>query len=146
MRPAAISRAFPIRGRGTDRSSWPLVRWVEILQLEDLTDLELALGAVPAWVDTGKGLEREPLRPFDGLVHRPHVEDPVARDQLPRLGERTVDDGAVPPGEPDTLSVGARVKPGEVDENSRLLELVVVAGHRGEEVVAGRRARFGVSL
>jgi hypothetical protein len=68
-----------------------------MLRLEQLTDLDLAHGAVLAGVDPGKCLERHTLGPFDGLVHRLHLEDPVARDKLLRLGERPVDDSAVPP-------------------------------------------------
>src|ERR1022692_175436 len=124
----------------------PLVGCVRMLHLEQLTDLDLALGAVLAGVDPGKRLERHTVGPFDGLVHRLHLEDPVARDQLLRLGERPVDDGAVPPGELDTPPPGARVKPCEVEEHSGLLELVVVPAHRGEEFLAGRCARFRIPL
>src|SRR5437588_4140116 len=49
---------------------------------EHLTDLDLAFGAILAGVDAGKRLERKALGPSYGLVHRGHLEDPVARDQL----------------------------------------------------------------
>src|SRR5690348_12266515 len=122
----------------------PLARCVRTPGLEHLTDLNLALGAVLAWVDPGKRLERGTLGPFRGVVHRLHLEDPVARDQLLRLIERPTEDGASPLGELDTAPLGAREQPREVDEQSGLLKLVVVPAHRGEEFLTGHGARFRV--
>jgi hypothetical protein len=67
-------------------------------------------------------------------------ENPVARDQLLRLGERPIDDGALAFGELDPPPLGAREKPRQVNEHSGLLELVVVPAHRGQEFLAGRCA------
>src|SRR5437016_13758129 len=75
----------------------PLVRCVRTLQVDQLADLDLALGAVLAGVDPGKRRERHAPGPFDGLVHRRHLQDPVTRDQVLRLGERPAADGAAPP-------------------------------------------------
>src|SRR3984885_6505467 len=122
----------------------PLVRYVRTLRLEYLTDLDLALRAVLARVDPGKRLERGTAGPFHGLLHRVHLENPVARGQLLRLVKRPIDDGAAPSGELDTPSLSAREQPREVDEHSGLLELVVVPAHRGEQFVAGHCARFWI--
>src|SRR6266566_1640036 len=81
----ACERPRPVRYR-PDTSCVALVRCIRTLRLEQLTDLDLAHGAVLAGVDPGKCLERHTLCPFDGLVHRLHLEDPVARDKLLRLG------------------------------------------------------------
>src|SRR5215213_7345185 len=116
------------------------------LRLEHLTDLDLARGAVLTRVDPGEYLEREPLGPFHGLVHRLDLEDPVTGDQLLGLGERPVDDHPVPAGELHPPPRDAREQPREVEEHAGLLELVVVAAHRGQELLAGHRARFRISL
>ena len=84
--------------------------------------------------------------PIDGLLHRLHLKDPVARDGLFRRGERPIDDGALPLGEPDAPSLAARVKPCQVEEHPGLLELVVEPAHLGQELLAGSRARFRVPL
>jgi hypothetical protein len=58
------------------------------------------------------------LGPFHGLLHRRRLEDPVARDQLLRLGERPIDDGAVPPGELDPPALGAQEQPRQVNDDT----------------------------
>src|SRR5437667_5688627 len=68
------------------------------LVLEDLADLEC-----PAVV-------RSPLEPLEGLVHGAHLPQPVTRDQLLGLRERSVDDGALLAIEPNAPALRARVK------------------------------------
>src|SRR5690606_39947876 len=65
-------------------------RLAEVLGLEDRPDFELGLRARRV---------RAALRPLDRLVHRLHLPEPVAGDELLRLGERPVDDGALVTGE-----------------------------------------------
>src|SRR5919204_3965593 len=64
----------------------------ELLGLEDLPDLDLAL------------LERGALEPLDRLIHRLALPQPEAGDQLLGLGEGSVDHGALVAGEPDALA------------------------------------------
>src|SRR5829696_6704073 len=49
----------------------------ELLQLEQLADLDLPFG-----LGLTAGLKRKPLGPVDGLLHRRHLKDPVAGDDL----------------------------------------------------------------
>src|SRR5215208_7377539 len=65
---AAPSRAGP---------SFDRPALTQLLQLEQLAELNLpfSLGLTP-------GLKREPLGPVDGLLHRRHLKDPVAGDDL----------------------------------------------------------------
>src|SRR5439155_16651532 len=60
----------------------------EILGLEHLAQLDL-----------GPAVERRPLEPFDRLVLRLHLPEPEAGDQLLRLAEGPVGDGALRPFE-----------------------------------------------
>src|SRR6202012_3058345 len=73
---------------------------LELLGLTDLAQLDLH----PA-VE-----QRRPLDPLDRLLLRAALPDPVAGDELLRLGERTVDDGALTPVEPNPRRLGARVQ------------------------------------
>src|SRR5262249_9100389 len=75
----------------------------EILELEELADLDLAV----ALVRIGAALD-----PLDRLLQRLDLEDPVAGDQLLGLGERPVDDGALGAGEAYARALGARLQPG----------------------------------
>src|SRR5215813_8070822 len=68
----------------------------EVLGLVERTDLDLRFGR------HGVGAA---LHPLHRLLHRLHIPEPVARDQLPGLAERTVGDGTALPGELDPLAV-----------------------------------------
>jgi hypothetical protein len=84
--------------------------------------------------------------PIHGLLHRLHLEDPIARDQLLRLVKRPINDGAASPGELHTPPLSAREKPREIDKHSGLFELIVVPAHRGEQVLARHCTRFRIPL
>ncbi len=58
----------------------------EVDRFEDPADLHLDGVAVDL-------VERSALDPLDGILARLALEDPVARDELLRLGEGPVDDG-----------------------------------------------------
>src|SRR5262249_1785352 len=73
----------------------------ERVSLENGTDLQLTfllvrVGATP--------------RPFERFLHRLHLPDPEAGDQLPGLREGPVDDGALLAREAHTLVFCARMK------------------------------------
>src|SRR5262245_44283233 len=74
----------------------------EVVQLEQLANLDLAFGSLA--VGSGRA-----LRPFDRLLLRLHLDQPVAGDQFLRLGEGPVDDGALPSGELDARALRARL-------------------------------------
>src|SRR5690606_36983568 len=69
----------------------------EVLRLEARPDLDL--GFSRHWI-------RAAAHPFQRLVHRPHLPDPVAGNQLLRLGEGTIDDGAGTSREAHALAAG----------------------------------------
>jgi hypothetical protein len=64
----------------------------EVVQLEELADLDLALLIV------GIGTA---LNPLDRFFLRLALQEPVARDQLLRFGQGTIDYRALVAGEPD---------------------------------------------
>src|SRR5690606_1832865 len=74
----------------------------EILRLEARTYLDL-------------GFPRHGIRaaahPFQRLVHRPNLPDPVAGNQLPGLGEGTIDDGAGTSREAHAFAAGGGLQP-----------------------------------
>jgi hypothetical protein len=84
------------------------------------------------------------LRPFDRLLPRLHLDQPVAGDQLLRLGEGSVDHGALSSGELDARALRARLEPGEVEQDAGFRQLLVVLRHFGNERLARRDARFRV--
>src|SRR6185503_11311841 len=71
----------------------------EVRRLEHLTNLDLGFagGGIGAALD-----------PFDRLLLRLHLPQPVAGDELLRLAERPVDHGALVSGEPDARALRAR--------------------------------------
>src|SRR5438132_4999705 len=82
--------------------------------LEDLTDLE------------GVAVERCPLQPLNGFVHRAHLPQPVAAYEILALREWPVDDGALLAVEPNALALGARVEAAIRDHNPGFDQLLVV--------------------
>src|SRR3972149_3047317 len=105
--PAGQSRSAPrLRLRGRLRDLLPErnvlfdgLAWAEILELKDLANLDLAL------------LEGDTLGPGEGFVPRLRLDQPEAGDELLRLGEGTVDDGALRSREPDARALRARLEP-----------------------------------
>src|SRR5262249_58060216 len=73
-------------------------RLTEVLGLVERPDLDLL------------AVERRALEPRDRLVHRVHLPQPEAGDQLLGLGERSVDDGRLASREPDPLALGGRLQ------------------------------------
>src|SRR5438094_1128247 len=98
--------ATPFRGAMVRAPSRALVH-------RDLTDLE------------GPAVVGCPLEPFDSLVHRAHLPQPVPGHQLLGLRERPVDHGALLAVELDTLSLRARGEAASGDDHPRLDELPV---------------------
>src|SRR5947209_1594831 len=84
----------------------------EILELEELPHLDLALSSVDRRI--GKA-----PRPLQRLFARLHLDDGVAGDQLLGLGERAVDDGALRSRVLDAPALGARLQPGGVEQHPR---------------------------
>src|SRR5215471_1256403 len=80
----------------------------EVLELEELADFDLAL----ALMRIGAALD-----PFDRLGERPHLEDPVAGNQLLRLGERSVEHGALRSGKAHARTLRARLQPGSLEHH-----------------------------
>src|SRR5215213_7132181 len=131
------SSAAPVRaGPSFDRPAL-----TQLLQLEQLAELDLPLG-----LGLTTGLKRKPLGPFDGLLHRLHLKDPVAGDDLLGLAAGPRDHGALAAGELDPNALGAPMQRGEVQEYAGLRQLLVVLAHLGQELLAGQVAGFPVSL
>src|SRR5215211_2535859 len=107
----------------------------EVLGLEHLPDLDLGLSLVRI----GTALD-----PFDRLVQRLHLDQPVARDQLLRLREGAVDHGALPSGELHPRALRARLQPLASEQHAGVHQLLVELAHLGEELLAGKDARLAL--
>src|SRR6266542_269091 len=83
------------------------------LVLGDLADLE------------GPAVVGCPLEPFDGLVHRAHLPQPVPGHELLALRERPVDDPALLAVELNALALRARGEAASSHDHPRLDQLFV---------------------
>src|SRR2546422_538868 len=79
---------------------------------------------------------RAALDPLDRLFLRLALPDPVAGDQLLRLGERSVDDGALAAREPDAGPLRARMQAVAGQHDPGLDQLLVELAHRREQLLA----------
>src|SRR3954451_11290385 len=87
----------------------------EVVELEELADLALAVGASGAVVAVSSALlERHPFRPFDRIRHRRRLDDPVPGDELFRLREGALGHGALPARERDGGPLGRWVESREI--------------------------------
>src|SRR6266705_471003 len=109
---AAVSRrpgpsgASPFRG--------PMARAPShALELEDFTNLECT--AVVGC----------PLEPFEGLLDRAHLPQPIPGHELLGLRERSVDDSSLLAVEPNALALRARVEAASLEYHPRLDQLLV---------------------
>src|SRR5262245_23671547 len=109
----------------------------EVLELKELTDLDLALLAVARGV--GKALAEG-----EGLLARLRLDNGVPGDQLLRLGERPVDDRTLVAVVSDAPALGARLQAGGVEERARSGELLVERRHLGDESLLGHDAGLRV--
>src|SRR3954471_3995474 len=107
----------------------------EVLGLEDLADLDLRLGLHRV----GAALD-----PLDRLFERLDLDDPEARDELLRLGERAVDDAALVGAEAHARALRARVQALARQHHAGLDQLLVVGAHRGEQLLARQHAGLGL--
>src|SRR5436309_2807396 len=82
-------------------------------------------------LDLGPAVEGRPLEPLDRLVDRLDLPQPVAGDQLLRLGARPVEDRAPAPGEPYALAPGAGVQPVARPLHARLAPVFAALAHCG---------------
>ena len=100
-RPGPGPRPPPRRGRcGSARRSAGPTRSARRRRSRDGWPTPPRLGLLAASVDLAQldlhaAVERRALEPLERLLARRALPDPVARDELLRLGERTVDDGAL---------------------------------------------------
>src|SRR4029450_281616 len=78
-------------------------RVTEILDVHHLADLDLRL--------TVRGKVRSALHPLDRFFQRLPLNDREARNELCRLGERTIDDGALVAAELHARPLRARGEP-----------------------------------
>src|SRR5213594_328561 len=104
----------------------------EVLGLEHLADLHLGV------------LERSTLEPLDRLRLGLHLPEPEAGDQLLGLGERPVDHGPLPAGEPDPRALRAGLEPLGREHHARLGQLLVELLHVGKDLLVGEDAGLGV--
>src|SRR5262245_6180256 len=106
----------------------------EVFVREELTDLErAALGG------------RRAAHPGDRLVERLALDDGEARNELLRLGERTVLDRRLAAlSERDPRTLRGRLQPFACDEHARLHELLDELAHLGELRAAREHAGFAV--
>ena len=109
----------------------------EILQLEELADLDLAVLIVRV---------RAALHPLDRLGLVLHLDDPVAGDQLLGLGERPVDHAALAALEADARALRARLQAGAIEHDARLDHLLVELRHRAEHFLATASCRLRCPL
>src|SRR5881409_1350528 len=109
-------------------------RVTEILDVHHLADLDLRLAV---W---GKSV-RSALHPLDRFFQRFHLNDREARNELFRLGERTIDDSALVTAELHARTLRARGEPLGGEEDASLYELFVVLAHRGERFWLRENAR-----
>src|SRR6267154_3724743 len=107
----------------------------EVLRLEHLADLDLGLSS------EGIGAA---LDPFDRLRLGFHLPQPETGDQLFRLGEGTVDHGALRAREPDARALGARMEPLAREHHAGFRQLFVEFPHFGEELLLGENSRLRV--
>ena len=87
---------------------------------------------------------RKAPRPFERFLPRLHLNHRVAGDQLLRLGEGPVDDGALASGIFDAPALRARLQAAGIKQHAGLDQLLVIVGHRGEEFLRRPGASFGV--
>jgi hypothetical protein len=80
------------------------------------------------------------------LLHRLHLKDPVAGDDLLGFAEGAVDHGALAGGELDPDALGAPMERGEVQEHTGVRQPLVVLAPLGQEFLAGQVAGFPDSL
>src|SRR5438093_2247827 len=104
----------------------------EVLGLEHLADLHLGV------------LARSTLEPLDRLRLGLHLPEPEAGDQLLGLGERPVDHGPLPAGEPDPRALRAGLQPPRREHHARLGQLLVELLHVGKDLLVGEDAGLGV--
>ena len=69
---------------------------------------------------TSPSSDRAARRPLDRLLLRLHLDQPVAADDLLRLGERAVDDRGLAARERDARALRARVQPVEREQHAGL--------------------------
>jgi hypothetical protein len=87
---------------------------------------------------------RDPLRPFECLLDRLHLPDPVAGEQLLRLGERPVDHLLLGAREVDARALRARMQPVACEHHARLHQLLVELHHVLEQLRAGHHPRLAL--
>src|SRR6516164_4465957 len=90
------------------------------------------------------GRVRAALRPLERFLHRLHLPDPEPGDQLLGLGERTVHDRALLPRELDPRARRAGLEPVAREHDARLHQLLVVARHLAEHLLARHDPRLGI--
>ncbi len=105
-------------------------------ELRDLVDL--------AQLDLDAAAERRAPHPRDRFLLRPHLDQPEARDQLLRFGERPVRHRDLPVGELEPRALGRRVQPFAGEHHARLHHLFVELPHRGEDLLVRENARLGL--
>src|SRR5215469_601459 len=89
-------------------------------------------------------VERRPLQPLHRLFHRPHLPQPVPGNQFLGLGKGPVNDGPVLSRKPHPFPFRARLEPVARQHDSGLYQLFVELPHRGEQLFAGKNARFRI--
>ena len=124
----AISRADSIRQTAS------IARWVADAVTPAAVAVELAQ------LELDAAVERRALEPLERLLARRALPDPEAGDQLLGLGERAVDDGALPALEAHARALGARVQAVAGEHHAGLDELLVVLRHRVSLLRVGSRA------
>src|ERR1700730_7245068 len=112
----------------------------EVLELEEGTDLALALSA-----ETQRGVNLyEALGPFDRLGLRRELEDRIAGDQLFRFRERSIGHHALTSREPHPRALRARLQPIAREEYAGLAAFLQERSHGPEGLLAREDARLRV--
>src|SRR5438552_12741182 len=117
--------------------SHPLFLLSKILRFGDLTDFDFRLAA-------GKRI-RHPLDPFDRLVQRFYLPDPVPCNELARIaGERTLVHGALIAGESHAGTLGALAQTVRGQEHAGFHQLLVEFSHVGKKLLVWMNSGFGL--
>jgi hypothetical protein len=121
------------RFSGPDFAAW--IGFREVFRSEHLANLDIPFVVVRI---------QAALEPFERLVHRFHVPQPEARDQLLRLGERPIGHRAQFAGEMNPLAFRAGIETFAGEHNPNFEKFFVELAHLAKQLLAGHDTGLGL--